>query len=1172
MIRWPNFVMFAALSIGSVAVAQDDAGAGAGPVDSETTGADAATAEEKADEAPPAEPVDPDAVVDGREGVDAVAFRGTVNRFIERMQEFDREAQNIIQNREREERQLLNKGYEGPLVELKTEEEALRDTAIGRLENFLVRYPASSHAPHAMFLLGDLYYEDSEEYFMDASMAYERLDTSEMDMASIPEPPMRDHERALRMFRGIADAFPEYKSADGSWYMLGYIYHRDETVQANELAGRDAYLALVDQYPKSEFAPAAHMALGEYYFDNHQIDKAIANYSRVVELHAPDGKHYEKGLYKLAWSHYKLSSYERCLDLLAKLLDWSDENFQKTGKDSAMEPEAIEYTAISFSDMADNTGGDPITVAQRFYRRIGQRSYEDKVYERLADVLMQQARYAEAIATYDYMIKRWPNEPKNPTYMWTVARLYRSLDVPDLEASQNSITRLNELFNRDSAWANANRNNPDALDVADGYIEESLASVAIDLHNAAGAENNLAKFSRAADLYSQYLNKFPFAKDYYEIQWYFADTLLKSGRLPEAAAEYTQLLKGTGHPYRDGSTWNLMQVRRQILLDKYGKVEVLPPDAVQEKVVTAESGNTRAVYFVSDEHKQFIDVADMLLEVEFTNEEYKASLDAARPAMAYLPGQILYYHGHLEAARERLHKVIERWPEKDEAAYAASLIVDSWSEEENLAKVRMWAGKFARMRLGSSDEALAKNLNFTNLEEGAAFKMAATYIEQGKREEAAEAFLSFMNDFPKSEYVKKAHYNAANNFEIIGQVDRANQLFRDYIGRIESGAYAADDQAWPIYERIAHNYASSLQLEDAVRYFEMLYQRSAKAEKPYESAPAALYNAGFLRIGLGDHSGAAQNLERYASENRDQADAEKVMWSAADQWELVDSASANAYYERYLAAWGDSNPDHVIAARYRMAVNADKSGDLNANKRWDELIETYNTLAPTGEIGPLGIHYAAGAAFRPIQAKFEEFRQYEFVEGDDGYNSDLINENKKPALYALEAQCVDFINSYPDFDYSSAALYTLGAAYLTFAQMLFEVPEPEGFDDEMLDMYLTALDDLRIPVEDKGKSRLIAALDKAKKEKRWSEWTGKTMDFLAQKFPTEFAKESPEIRGEGDSTLLPMAGPMSPRGVVTEGEEESAEQSPAVEVPAPEAPPSPPVAPTKPAENEQGVW
>ena len=38
-------------------------------------------------------------------------------------------------------------------------------------------------------------------------------------------------------------------------------------------------------------------------------------------------------------------------------------------------------------------------------------------------------------------------------------------------------------------------------------------------------------------------------------------------------------------------------------------------------------------------------------------------------------------------------------------------------------------------------------------------------------------------------------------------MERANGLFRDYIDRIETGVYEADDQAWPIYERIAHNYA-----------------------------------------------------------------------------------------------------------------------------------------------------------------------------------------------------------------------------------------------------------------------------------------------------------------------------------------------------------------------------
>jgi len=1130
---------------------------------------DAAWAQDEVPEGEPTEQSESEEEESGPDPEEVLAFKGTVNRFVDRMEEFNSEARNIIQRREKDERDALIDGYRGPLAELRSEEVALRDTAIGRLEDFLVRYPASSHSAHAMFLLGDLYYEESEEAFTSASQDFEKLFAEGMDLANMPEAPVRDHGRALRMFGSIVDGFPAYTNTDGALYMLGFIFQRDETLQSDDFKGRDAYLALVDQYPESEFAAASHMALGEHFFDNHQIDAAIRHYEKVVKLHAPDGQHYEKGLYKLAWSYYKLSSYDMALDLLAKLLDWSEENFLRTGKRSAMAPEAVEYTAISFSDISDRTGIDPVDVAQRFYRKIGERDYESKVFERLADVLTQQARYLPAIQAYKTMIQRWPNAPENPTHMWTIAKLYRSLDVPDQESAQNTITQLNELFNRDSSWAHANRNNPDALAVADGYIEESLAMVAIDLHNAASEANDVAKFNRAADLYSQYLNKFPFAKDYYEIQWYFADTLRKSRRLPEAAAEYVQLLKGKGHPYADGSMWNLMQVRRQVLIDRYGKVESLPPDAVEESRVTLVSGAERVVYQLSDAHKDFIESADMLSQAKFENEEYAESLEQFRPAMAYLPGQILYFHGHLEGARERLLDVIETWPGRDEAAFAASLVVDSWQDEEDLAKVRMWAGKFARMSLGSSDAAMAKNMDFTNLEEGAAFKMAAQYIEQGKREEAAEAFLSFMNDFPRSEHIKKAHYNAANNFEIIGQVERANSLFRDYIENIEKGKYEADDQAWPIYERIAFNYASSLELNDAVRYFEMLYRRSAKAEKPYENAPAALYNAGFLRIGLGDHRGAAENLERYATQNRDQLDAEAAMWTAADQWELLGRDEAKMFYERYLAEWGTTNPDHAIAARYELAKYAEEVGDRYTDQAWLSVIETYNELAPGGQLGPLGIHYAAAASFRPIQKAFDEFSQYAFTDNDE-YNAKLITEIKASELAALEKQCVDLIKAYPDFDYSSAALYTLGASFLTYAKLLFEAPEPTGLDDEQLDMYFEILDEKRIPVEDKGKARLGAVLEKAKKEKRWSEWTTKTVDFLATAFPSDYSRETNELRGSGDLTLVPMAGPMSPIGAEEVGAEEvGGEETEATPATTPEQPTD---TPDTESDVQPGVW
>ena len=1089
------------------------------------------------------------------------AFKDTVERFVDRMEEFNDEARQIIARREAEERQALSDGYRGPLEALRAEEVALRDTAIGRLEDFLVRYPASGHTPHAMFLLGDLYYEESEEAFSEASDAFEAAFSEDMDFSQAPEAPQRDHGRAVRLFQGIVDKYPAYTNADGALYMLGFIQKRDETMQANDDAGRDAYLALVDGYSDSEFAAAAHMALGEHFFDNHRIGLAIDHYSKVVELHAPDGQHYEKGLYKLAWSHYKLSSYDTCLDLLAKLLDWSEENFQRSGKRSAMAPEAIEYMAISFSDVSDNTGASPLSVARAFYSRTGERAHEGKIYERLADVLMQQARYTDAIAVYEELITRWPNEPKNPTFLWTVAKLYRSLDVPDVEAAQNTITRLNDVFNRDSAWANANRNNPDALAVADGYIEESLAQVAIDLHEAAGKTGDLSKYARASELYSQYLNKFPFAQDYYEIQWYLADTLRKSSRLKEAEAEYIQLLKGKDHPYRDGALWDLWQVRRMLVKNIYGAVGTRPPTAVVEERVDLSNGSDRSVYTLSDEHQALIASSDMLVDAEFQDEALAEALDKFRSAMAYIPGQILYHHGHLEEARVRLHTVIERWPNEDNAAYAASLIVDSWQDEGDLAKVRMWAGKFSRMRLGASEEAMAKNLNFGNLEEGAAFKMAAQYIEDGERLLAAEAFLAFMGDFPRSKHIKKAHYNAANNFEILGQVERANGLFRDYIDRTEQGIYPADDQAWPIYERIAYNYASALDLTEAVRYFELLYQRSAEAEKPYENAPAALYNAGFLRIGLGDHRGAAANLERYAEENREQLDAEAAMWSAADQWKLVSDSESTRFYERYLRNWGGVSPDHAIAAHYELALLAEALGDPRADEKWADVLATYNEYTASGKLGPLGVHYAAAAAFRPVQASFTAFTQYAFTDNDDG-NAALINEIKKPALYALEQQCNGLIKAYPDFDYSSAALYTLGAAYLTFAKMLFEVPEPSGLDDEMLDMYFEALDELRIPVEDKGKVRLQMVLAKASKEKRWGEWTTKTLNFLASSFPSEFSRESAEIRGRADLTLVPMAGPIAP---VLEQSEQSEQSDPADSQPAGEAQDQAPG-------SQEGVW
>ena len=226
-------------------------------------------------------------------------------------------------------------------------------------------------------------------------------------------------------------------------------------------------------------------------------------------------------------------------------------------------------------------------------------------------MLTQQARYDDAIATYGYIQDRWPEDPENATYQYTVARLYAMMPVPDPEEVNRALMVLNERYSDRTPWAEANRANPDALDTARKYIEESLAAVATNFHISAQATGNQAHYAKAAELYQQYLDKFPFANDYYEIENNLADVYFATGQLAEAETTYEQLLKAGQHEFRENALWRVMQTRRQLLIDKYGKVETLPADAAEEKRVTLASGKERVIYKLSADHAEFIDVCDL---------------------------------------------------------------------------------------------------------------------------------------------------------------------------------------------------------------------------------------------------------------------------------------------------------------------------------------------------------------------------------------------------------------------------------------------------------------------------------------------------------------------------------------------------------------------------------
>ena len=1116
-------------------------------------------------------------VVDARGDKEVVdEYRSTVARFSDRMGEFEDDAAAWVRFREGEERASLEENYGAVIEDLDEDDRALRATAARRFEAFLDKYPNASHSAHVMFRLAELYFEDAEEDYLVADAEFRRVmdATSDADFENLPEQAQKDYRRSARLYRRILEQHPEYEYIDGCYYMLGYVLSHPASALYDEEKGLGAFQDLVSAFPESQFAAYAHLRIGEYYFDYNNLEAAIPHYRRVVELEGDQGRLFDKGLYKLAWSEYKRSNYDAALGLLSQLLDWSERYEARTGRESAMTPEAIEYTAISFSDVADIKGQHPLEVARTFYSGLGGRDYELEVYKRLGDVLSQQARYDYAIDVYNHIQQAWPTDPDNPKFLWTVATLHASKSPRDEQGVRDAIGSLNDRYGEDSVWWSANRNNPDAQGVARSYIEQSLAGVATTYHQTANDSGEPEDFLRASEYYRQYLTKFPFADDYYEIQWYLAEMLLRGGRPVEASKEYTQLLKGGDHNYREASLWYLRAIAYFDVKSQFGQVQTLPPTAEVEKKVEIATGGERPVYKLGAAHLQLLEASDDVLAADFnaaigkvedalantTDKDLVESLkydltevlipiaegvEKSRVAITYQSAQVLYAHGRYDEARPRLQAIIERNECTEEAAYSARLIVDSYTNEQDWANVRQYAALYASKPLGENCGGSVGLAELGTLEQKAALKEVELLVQADQREAAAEAYLQFISDYPKAdpEILKNALYNAANNFERVGRLDDSIRLFKQFVAE-----YPNDELSRPLYFRLADNYARALELDQAVRYYEALYDVTNGAGKPYGDAPAALFNAGFLRIGMSDYEGAARTFERYERENSGEPDAEPVLFMAREQWARVGAERERAFLKDYLRRYPDQNPDHVIEAHYRLAKLASESGrGRETDAAWASLAEAYDRLAPTGRVGPVGRKYAAQAELRDLLAQLDGFREVpEKLKGNAAKYTELMVQRKEE-LPSIERRAGALVAKYKDFESSSAALYSLGTAYLVYADQLYNAPVPPEIasDPDYETAYFEVLDELRLPLEDKGKTRLNAVIETATAERAWSEWQTAAVDELARRFPAEFAPEKQELRGVVRDRTVPTAGAVS------------VEAAPAESTPTPEAPAAP---------------
>ena len=156
---------------------------------------------------------------------------------------------------------------------------------------------------------------------------------------------------------------------------------------------------LADRRPSSRFIAEVWTRIGEYYFDTSDLPRARDAYAQVLK--SDESKFYDKALYKLAWTHYRMADpesspelYDEAVDTFATLLDYNlRTKLEGEEKGGDLVKESKQYIAITF---AEEKWGS-FDKLQSFLEARGQPAYSGDVLIAFGNVLFDQTRYQDSV-------------------------------------------------------------------------------------------------------------------------------------------------------------------------------------------------------------------------------------------------------------------------------------------------------------------------------------------------------------------------------------------------------------------------------------------------------------------------------------------------------------------------------------------------------------------------------------------------------------------------------------------------------------------------------------------------------------------------------------------------------------------------------------------------------
>lgn len=234
------------------------------------------------------------------------------------------------------------------LKALKTEMLVMRSEkkALEQLQRLERRYKGTRMEPEILVRLAELYMRRAR-----TERFFEVHKSSETVMSFAPRMVKEASEsgeirRAIGIYQKIQEKFPSFRAMDTVMFNNAYAYQQ---VGDNDSAEK-LFLGLIAKFPDSSLQPDSYMAVGEINYNKRAFPVALENFKAIRKW--PRSRVYPYGLYKAAWALYNMNDADSGMKQLEEVVKFGRKvATEKLDSKLDLRKEALGDMALFFGDV-----------------------------------------------------------------------------------------------------------------------------------------------------------------------------------------------------------------------------------------------------------------------------------------------------------------------------------------------------------------------------------------------------------------------------------------------------------------------------------------------------------------------------------------------------------------------------------------------------------------------------------------------------------------------------------------------------------------------------------------------------------------------------------------------------------------------------------------------------